>query len=133
MSTEAAPRARQWRVLAAILLVTLGASKAISWWTQESTAAQVRQQVKPGDITMYATETCPYCAKARAWMTQHGIPWQECDVEHNAVCKQTFEAQGAPGTPLMQVKGRWNLGFNPEWLRRAIEMPPLNSGKTAPT
>jgi hypothetical protein len=65
-------------------------------------------------------------------MKSHGIPWQECDVERDAVCRQAFEAQGAPGTPLMQVKGRWGLGFDADWLSRAIEMPPLNAKKTSP-
>ena len=131
MNAKAARR-NQWWVLAVIVLVTMGASQGVSWWTQQRTAAAVRQHVQPGDITMYATETCVYCVKARDWMKSHNIPWQECDVERDAACRQTYEAQGAPGTPLMQVKGRWSLGFNTEWLSRAIEMPPLNSPKTTP-
>lgn len=127
-----AARRHPWLALAAIVLVTMAASKGVSWWTQAQTAADIRQHVKPGDITMYTTETCPYCVKARDWMRAHEVPWQECDVERNATCRQTFESQGAPGTPLMLVKGRWGLGFNADWLSRAIEMPPLRTGPTSP-
>ncbi|RZL03174.1 MAG: hypothetical protein EOP36_05925 [Rubrivivax sp.] len=127
-----AARRHQWWVLAAIVLVSVGGSELVSWWGQERNAAAVRQHVQPGDITMYTTQSCPYCVKARDWLKSHQVPWQECDVERNAACRQTYEAQGAPGTPLMHVKGRWGLGFNAEWLSRAIEMPSLNSPKTNP-
>lgn len=131
MNAKASQR-RQWWVLAGIVVLALGGSKLVSWWGQERTAALVRQHVRPGDITMYTTESCPYCVKARDWLKSHQVPWLECDVERNAACRQAYEAQGAPGTPLMHVKGRWGLGFNAEWLSRAIEMPPLNPPKTAP-
>lgn len=124
MNRPSAPK-RQWWVLAGIVLVVAGGSQLATWWHNARTGAEVRQHVQPGDIVMYSTDTCPYCAKAREWMASHEIPWRECDVERDKACKQTYEAQGAPGTPLMHVKGRWGLGFNADWLSRAIEMPPL--------
>lgn len=125
-------RRHPWFALAVIVLVVMGASKAVSWWTQARTGATIRQHVKPGDITMYTTETCPYCVKARDWMRAQQIPWRECDVERNATCQQAYAWQGAPGTPLMEVKGRWGLGFNADWLSRAVAMPPLRRGPTSP-
>lgn len=126
-------RPHQWWVLAGILLVFVGGSKGWSWWTQERAASTIRQFVQPGDITMYSTVSCIYCAKAREWLDSHQVPWQECDVELNAVCRQAYESQGAPGTPLMSVKGRWHLGFDPAWMSEAMRLPKLNSTRPGPT
>ena len=127
-----AHRPHQWWVLAGIVLVFVGGSKGLHWWSQERAASTVRQFVKPGDITMYSTESCIYCAKARDWLDSHQVPWQECDVERDAACGQAYAAQGAPGTPLMLVKGRWHLGFDAEWLSQAMQMAPLNSTRPGP-
>lgn len=114
-------RQHQWWVLAVIMLVFVGGSKGLRWWTQEKAATMVKAHATAGDITMYATASCIYCVKARIWMADHQVPWQECDVELNAICRQTYASQGSPGTPLMQVKGQWHLGFDAEWLSRAIQ------------
>ncbi len=129
---DTAHRRHQWWVLAGITLVLVGGSKGLHWWAEERTASTLKQFVKPGDITMYSTVSCVYCAKAADWLDSHHVPWQECDVELNAVCRQTYEAQGAPGTPLMSVKGRWHLGFDTEWLSQAIQMAPLRSRPPGP-
>lgn len=120
-----AQRRHQWWVLAGIMLVFVGGSKGWSWWTQERAASTARELAKPGDITMYSTESCIYCAKAADWLDSHQVPWQECDVELNDVCRQTYESQGSPGTPLMHVKGQWRLGFDAQWLSQALQLAPI--------
>ena len=35
-------------------------------------------------VVMYATKTCGYCAKARAYFTERGVPWEERDIETSA-------------------------------------------------
>jgi glutaredoxin len=120
-------RPRQWWVLAALVVVAMGASKGVYWWTQERAAKVVTQQAKVGDITMYSTTTCPYCAVARSWLNSHHVPWRECNVDLDQACLQIFNAQGAPGTPLMWAKGHWHLGFDAPWLAEAIQAPPAVS------
>jgi glutaredoxin len=125
-------RQHQWWVLAGIVLVSLTFSKGVSWWAQERAASTVKQHAKVGDIVMYSTTTCPYCAKARAWLDGHQIPWRECNIDLDKTCQQTFDAQGAPGTPLIYAKGRWHLGFDTDWLGQALQMAPTGSAKPSP-
>lgn len=112
-----------WKSLAAILLIVLGGTQAWHWWRDEQAATLIQRHAATADITLYTTSTCPYCAKARAWLTQHGIPWRECNVETDTTCMARYEAQGAPGVPLVHVKGQWHLGFDPAWLGRVLEAP----------
>lgn len=113
-----------WKSLAVLLVVIVGGSQAWSWWQGEQSAALVKRLAAPGSIIMYTTSSCPYCARARQWLTQHAIPWRECNVELERPCQLAYEAQGAPGVPLMQANGHWHLGFDPAWLGQALQAPP---------
>ena len=114
------PQHRSLLTVAALVLVV---SAATQWWAgrqERAMGAQVAALAQPGDIRMLASETCSICAAARAWFTENRIPFSECLIERDAACKATFEAARAPGTPLMVVRGKLLLGFNPERLREAL-------------
>ena len=112
-----------WWSLILIVGAVWGGSQALSWWRNDQAGRTVQSLAKPGDILMLTTATCPYCAKAREWMSARSVPWQECDVERDQRCALLYQARGAPGVPLMNVKGQWNLGFNALWLSEAIAAP----------
>lgn len=122
---QSRPGPRQWWVLAALLGTAVGASEGVQWWAERRDAAVVREAARAGDIVMYTTSTCPYCAQARRWLDAQQVPWRECNVETDAQCLRVFEAQGAPGVPLIHVKGRWHLGFDAGWLGQALQKKPL--------
>jgi len=105
-----------------ILVIVVGCSQAWQWWRDEQAARLIQRHATPADITLYTTSTCPYCAKARAWLREHGIAWRECNVEQDADCMARYTAQGAPGVPLVHAKGQWHLGFDPAWLGQVLEM-----------
>lgn len=113
-----------WLSLALLLLLVFGGMKASAWWQQERLAAAVQAHARPNQILMYTTSTCVYCAKARAWLDAHSIPWRECNIDLSAACRVKFEAQGAPGVPLLQVNGQWHLGFDAAWLARVLQVSP---------
>lgn len=121
-----------WKSLAVIVLVVLGISQAWNWWRDEQAAALIQLHAKQAEITLYTTSTCPYCAKARAWLTQHSIAWRECNVEREAACMATYESQGAPGVPLVHARGQWHLGFDPVWLGQVLATPSLNGAQSSP-
>lgn len=124
--------------LALIVALVWGGTEALAWWRDKQAVDQIKAHLQDQRITMYSTESCFYCAKARAWLRQHDIPWDECDVERDAGCRATFAAHGAPGTPMMRVGAHWNLGFDPVWLAQALKtaeqpVPPAQSNPSADT
>jgi len=125
MSTSTAHTPRgSLKSLAMIVLLVLGGTQGLSWWRDAQTAAEIKAHLRGQRITMYSTVSCFYCAQARDWLKRHSIPWDECDVERDEGCRTTFEAQGAPGTPMMRVGTHWHLGFEAGWLAEALKTPP---------
>ena len=114
------PPWRTIRSLAMVLLLVWGGSQAVSWWQAQRFAEAVHAGSQRHALVVYTTDTCPYCARARAWLNANGATWRECNVEHDATCRRTYEAQGAPGVPMVQVGRLWDLGFNPAWVASAM-------------
>ena len=78
------------RSLAIVLLLVWGGSQALSWWQDHRFAEAVRLGSQQHELVVYSTDTCPYCAHARAWLNAQGARWRECDVEHDAACQQAY-------------------------------------------
>jgi glutaredoxin len=124
MSTPQPPsRQRSLWSLALVLILVVGGSKSLSWWRNKQAADQIKAHLGQQRITLYTTQTCVYCTTAKFWLREHGIAWDECDVERDASCKATFEAQGAPGTPMVRIGRHWYLGFDPGWIAEALAAP----------
>lgn len=107
--------------LGALLFVV---STAQTWWAgryDKRLGDSVAALAAPGDIRMISSENCAICQLARQWLLQHRVPFQECLIERDAACRADFEATGAPGTPVFQVRGRQMLGFKAEALRDLLE------------
>lgn len=62
--------------------------------------------VKPGDVVMYSTTECTYCAQAKSWLNQYGFPFTECNMSVSADCEREFRSFGANGTPYLIVRGQ---------------------------
>jgi len=98
------------------LIVVVALTAAASWAWRSHVAAQdgelLARRVKPGDIRMISSETCPYCLAARRWMTREGIPFQECFIERDQKCLADYQALGGVGTPTLVVRGQRVIGFD---------------------
>lgn len=114
---------RSWLVPALLLLV-LSASLASQWWggrQERGIGVEVAALARPGDIRMLSSETCAICTVARAWFTEHRVPFNECLIERDAQCRADFDASRMPGTPVIIVRGLPQLGFNPDRVRLALQ------------
>lgn len=98
------------------LFIVVALAALASWAWRGHVAAKdgelLAQRVKPGDIRMISSETCPYCHAARQWMTQQRVPFKECQIERDAQCLADYQALGAVGTPTLVVRGQRVIGFD---------------------
>ena len=100
--------------------ISLLAVVAVAWFASAAWRGHVAdrdgellvQRVKPGDIRMISSETCPYCLAARRWMTAQRVPFSECFIERDAQCMADYQALGAVGTPTLVVRGQRVIGFD---------------------
>lgn len=67
-------------------------------------------------VTIYTTEWCGYCKKAKAHMKAKGIAYVEYDVEKEADRAKEFRQYGGRGVPLLVVRGKVMHGFDAQEL-----------------
>lgn len=124
---EPPPARGSWWSLALVMALVLGSVQGWAWWQGQRTAKAILQWAQPGDIVLYTTSTCTYCEQARQWLQTHQVPWRDCPIESDARCQAAFASQGAPGVPLLAVKGQWRMGFDQNWVAQALQ----SSGQAA--
>lgn len=122
--TTARHRRVPWGLLLVLALVWAGSQ----WWQRSERAAlgEAMRQANPADrIVVYTTATCHYCDRAKDWLQRERIPFKECRVDQPGPCAEAFARMGQPGTPVVQVDAdRFQLGFDPAWLVKALTQPP---------
>lgn len=64
-------------------------------------------------ITIYSTPTCPYCKRAKDYLTQKGIPFTDYNVaEDREKAKEMIQKSKQMGVPVIIVDDEVAVGFN---------------------
>ncbi|TFW30196.1 glutaredoxin family protein [Massilia horti] len=67
--------------------------------------AALAKTVEPGEVVMYSTTECVYCAQAKAWLSRYGFAFTECNMSISRQCEREFLSYSATGTPFLLVRG----------------------------
>lgn len=66
-------------------------------------------------IKIYSTPTCPWCKKAKAYLTEKGIEFQSIDVSSDEKAqKEMIDKSGQMGVPVLDIDGKIVIGFDKE-------------------
>ena len=112
------------RALLTVAVLALGAGgglQGLQGIAADRLGARVAEHAAPGDIRMFSSDICPYCVQARAWFNVHRVSFSECSIERDADCAAVYRALLAPGTPLLLVRGRRQVGFDPRAVAAALQ------------
>ncbi len=97
--------------------------------TQQASAAAL--PAPDGAVIVYSAAWCGYCKKAKAWMTEHDVPFLERDVEKTAGAAAEvaakLKAAGIPGggVPVVDWGGSVVVGYDLAAFHRLLtEKPP---------
>lgn len=65
------------------------------------------------EIKVYSTPTCPYCMKAKEYLSSKGVAFQNLDVSQNqAALEEMVKTTGQMGVPVIVVDGEAIVGFD---------------------
>jgi glutaredoxin len=83
---------------------------------------KTEQPLPRGGVTMYCTNWCPDCRRARMWFQQRGIAYSEVDVNANpsAAAQVRKWANGSLTTPTFDIDGTIIVDFQPDKLAEIL-------------
>jgi len=65
------------------------------------------------EVVIYSTPTCPYCKRAKDYLTQKGISYTDYDVAKDRdKAKEMIDKSKQMGVPVIIVDGEVVVGFN---------------------
>jgi len=64
-------------------------------------------------VKVYSTPTCPYCIRAKKYLSDKGIAFENIDVSADEeALKQMVDVSGQMGVPVLVVDGDVIVGFD---------------------
>ena len=64
-------------------------------------------------VIVYSTPTCPYCKRAKEYLSQKGIPFTEVNVAADREkAKEMIQKSGQMGVPVIEIDSDMVVGFN---------------------
>ncbi len=64
-------------------------------------------------IKVYSTPTCPYCIRAKKYLSDKGIAFENIDVSTDEeALKQMVDVSGQMGVPVLVIDGEVIVGFD---------------------
>ena len=68
---------------------------------------------KDKKVVIYSTPTCPYCKRAKDYLSRKGIPYNDINVAENRdATKEMIQKSGQMGVPVIIVDDEIVVGFN---------------------
>ncbi|MFA5629629.1 MAG: Uxx-star family glutaredoxin-like (seleno)protein [Dehalococcoidales bacterium] len=65
------------------------------------------------DVIVYSTPTCPYCVRAKEYLTQKGVVYKDINVAvDRAGAQEMVDKSGQMGVPVIVIDGEVVVGFN---------------------
>ena len=73
-------------------------------------------------VTIYTTATCPYCIKAKQFLTENNVEFENVDLTINpARAQEVIEKSGQTGVPVLEIEGEIIVGFDKEKISQALQ------------
>jgi len=72
-------------------------------------------------ITIYSTPTCPFCIRAKQFLRDNNIQFEEIDVSSDqAKVQEMIEKSGQMGVPVIDIEGELIVGFDKDKIKEVL-------------
>ena len=73
------------------------------------------------NIKVYSTPTCPWCIRAKQFLKDNNIPFQDVDVSSDqAAGEEMIKKSGQMGVPVLDIDGEIIVGFDKEKIKTKL-------------
>lgn len=72
-------------------------------------------------VKVYSTPTCPYCIRAKQFLKENNIEFEDIDVSANPQAAQEMtEKTGQMGVPVLDIDGEIITGFDQDKIKTIL-------------
>lgn len=76
---------------------------------------------KENKVIVYSTEWCPWCHRAKEWLTKQGVKYEDRDVEKEPkFAEEMMKKTKQSGIPVVDINGEAIIGYNEPAMRKAL-------------
>lgn len=73
-------------------------------------------------VKVYTTSSCPWCVKAKSYLTSKGVNYQELNVQTDMVARdEMIKKSKQMGVPVLDINGTIIIGFDKASIDSALE------------
>lgn len=70
---------------------------------------------------MYSTQTCPFCVKAKQFLKNNNIDFEDIDVSVNrTAAEEMVHKSGQTGVPVIDIDGDIIVGFDEQRIKNVL-------------
>jgi len=72
-------------------------------------------------VRVYSTPTCPFCIRAKQFLTDNKVEFENIDVSKDtAKAQEMINKSGQMGVPVLDIEGEIIVGFDRERIKKAL-------------
>ena len=72
-------------------------------------------------VVIYSTPTCPFCIRAKQFLKENVIAFEDIDVSSDqAAAQRMIDRSGQMGVPVLDIDGEIVVGFDKEKIKEAL-------------
>jgi glutaredoxin-like YruB-family protein len=72
-------------------------------------------------VKVYSTPTCPYCIRAKQFLKDNNIIFEDIDVSLNQpAAEEMISKSGQMGVPVLEIDRQIIVGFDKEKIKQAL-------------
>jgi len=73
------------------------------------------------NIKIYSTPTCPFCVRAKQFLKENNIVFEDIDVSSNPqAVEEMIKVSGQMGVPILDIDGEIIVGFDKERISQTL-------------
>jgi glutaredoxin-like YruB-family protein len=73
------------------------------------------------NVLIYSTPTCPWCLRAKQFLKENNITFQDLDVSTNQqAAEEMIKKSGQMGVPVLDIGGEIIVGFDKEKIKASL-------------
>jgi glutaredoxin-like YruB-family protein len=74
-------------------------------------------------VTVYSTPTCPFCIRAKQFLKESNVQFEEIDVSVNSEkADEMIKKSGQMGVPVLEIDSAIIVGFDKEKIKKELEI-----------